>query len=188
MGSISICNRCWLPMPGARHIARRYRHRGEPVEDLEQIGYVGLIKALDRFDPEQGHSFLAYAVPTVTGEIRRHFRDKTWMLQVPRRLKDLQVSISKVVDELSQDLGRAPRPSDIAGRLGISLDEVLQALEAGQADRVGSLDTPLRQDAGQRSRRAGRRARAVHPVPLPRAAPGRVTAGETRHPDHAVLR
>jgi RNA polymerase sigma-B factor len=130
-------------LPVARHIARRYSHKGEPLDDLEQVACIGLIKAVDRFEPDQGRAFLPFAVPTITGEVRRHFRDKTWSMRVPRRLKDLHVAIHNVTVELSQQLGRAPRPSDIAGRLQISLEEVLSALQAGEAYHAGSLDEPL---------------------------------------------
>lgn len=127
-------------LPVVRHIARRFGGRGEPVDDLEQAGTVGLLNAVDRFDPERGIDFLSYAVPTITGEIRRHFRDRTWSMRVPRRLKDLQSSINGAVGPLSQELGRAPRPSEIAARLGIPAEEVVEGLDAQQAYRSSSLD------------------------------------------------
>lgn len=122
-------------LPVVRHIARRFGGRGEPVDDLEQAGTVGLLNAVDRFDPERGIDFLSYAVPTITGGIRRHFRDRTWSMRVPRRLKDLQSSINGAVGPLSQELGRAPRPSEIADRIGISQMHVSRLL----AQTVGQL-------------------------------------------------
>jgi RNA polymerase sigma-B factor len=105
-----------------------------------QAGTIGLIGAVDRFDPGRGLDFLSFAVPTITGEIRRHFRDRTWAMRVPRRLKDIQVAMSRVVDPLSQELGRAPRPTEIARRLGLPLEDVLEGLSARQAYRNDSLD------------------------------------------------
>lgn len=127
-------------LPVVEHIARRYRGRGEPVADLEQVGMIGLLNALDRFDPERGVNFLGYVVPTVTGEIRRHFRDRTWSMRVPRRLKDLQGPIRDAVASLSHELQRAPRPSEIAGRLGISIEEVVEGLRAQDGYKASSLD------------------------------------------------
>lgn len=126
--------------PVVVHIARRYRDRGEPLADLEQIGAIGLLAALTRFDPDRGADFLSFAVPTITGEIRRHFRDRTWAMRVPRRLKDLQVPIRDAVGALTTSLGRAPRPSEIAAHLGTSVDQVVDALGAGQAYAADSLD------------------------------------------------
>jgi RNA polymerase sigma-B factor len=127
-------------LPVVQHIARRFAGRGEPVDDLEQAGTVGLLNAVDRFEPDRGVDFLSYAVPTVTGEIRRHFRDRTWAMRVPRRLKDLQSAINSAIGPLSQELGRAPRPSEIAHRLGLSTEEVVEGLDAQQAYRSTSLD------------------------------------------------
>jgi RNA polymerase sigma-B factor len=127
-------------LPVVQHIARRFAGRGEPVDDLEQAGTVGLLNAVDRFEPDRGIDFLSYAVPTITGEVRRHFRDRTWSMRVPRRLKDLQSSINGAVGPLSQELGRAPRPSEIAARLDIPAEEVVEGLDAQQAYRSSSLD------------------------------------------------
>ncbi len=127
-------------LPVVQHIARRFAGRGEPVDDLEQAGTVGLLNAVDRFEPDRGIDFLSYAVPTITGEVRRHFRDRTWSMRVPRRLKDLQSSINGAVGPLSQQLGRAPRPSEIAAHLGIATEEVVEGLDAQQAYRSSSLD------------------------------------------------
>jgi RNA polymerase sigma-B factor len=127
-------------LPVVQHIARRFAGRGEPVDDLEQAGTVGLLNAVDRFEPDRGIDFLSYAVPTITGEIRRHFRDRTWSMRVPRRLKDLQGAINSAVGPLSQELGRAPRPSEIAARLDVPTEEVVEGLDAQQAYRSSSLD------------------------------------------------
>lgn len=127
-------------LPVVQHIARRFGGRGEPTDDLEQAGTVGLLNAVDRFEPDRGVDFLSYAVPTITGEIRRHFRDRTWSMRVPRRLKDLQGTIASAVGPLSQELGRAPRPTEIAQRLGLGVEEVLEGLDAQQAYRSSSLD------------------------------------------------
>lgn len=130
-------------LPVAHHIARRYNHRGEPLDDLIQVASLGLVNAVDRYEADRGHNFLGYAVPTITGEIRRHFRDKTWTMRVPRHLQELHLSINKVVDELSHQLQRAPRPSEIAKRLDATTDEVLEALQAAQSYRPDSLDELL---------------------------------------------
>jgi RNA polymerase sigma-B factor len=127
-------------LPVAQHIARRYSGRGEPEEDLAQAGTVGLIGAIDRFDPERGLDFLSFAVPTITGEIRRHFRDRTWAMRVPRRLKDIQSTMAAATGPLTQELGRAPRPSEIAARLGVPVEDVLDGLGAQNAYRNDSLD------------------------------------------------
>jgi RNA polymerase sigma-B factor len=125
----------------AQAIARRFAGRGEPLDDLEQVATVGLVKAVERFDPDLGVPFVGYAVPTITGELRRHFRDRTWVVKVSRRAKDLHVQLPAVVDRLSADLGRPPTPAEIADELGRSLDEVLDALDAEAAYRTVSTDT-----------------------------------------------
>lgn len=128
-------------LPVAHNIARRYARRGEPIEDLIQVASIGLIHAIDRYDPGRGDHFLAFAVPTITGEVRRHFRDRTWSMRVPRRLKDLHVVVNSTVVELSQRLGRAPRPSEIAGSLELPTDTVLEVLAASLAYQANSLDS-----------------------------------------------
>ncbi|MFP5023267.1 SigB/SigF/SigG family RNA polymerase sigma factor [Pseudonocardia phyllosphaerae] len=126
--------------PVVRHIANRYRQRGEPVDDLEQVGAIGLLNALDRFEPDQGAPFLAYAVPTITGEIRRWFRDRTWSMRVPRRLKDMQSRMARAQEELSARLGRAPRVSELAEYLGMPREEIIEGLQAQDSYRSDSLD------------------------------------------------
>jgi RNA polymerase sigma-B factor len=134
--------------PIAQHIARRFSNRGEPLDDLVQVATVGLINAIDRYAPDRGSDFFSFAVPTISGEVRRHFRDLGWSMRVPRRLKDLHVSINAVVADLSQTLGRAPKPSEIAERLGVPVAEVLEGLEASEAYRSSSLDELLSSEKG----------------------------------------
>lgn len=135
-------------LPVAQHIARRFSNRGEPLDDLVQVATVGLINAIDRYSPDRGTDFFSFAVPTISGEVRRHFRDLGWSMRVPRRLKDLHVSINGAVSELSQSLGRAPKPSEIAERLGVPVSEVLEGLEASEAYRSSSLDEMLSSEQG----------------------------------------
>nr|WP_222131665.1 RNA polymerase sigma factor SigF [Pseudonocardia sp. C8] len=135
-------------LPVAQHIARRFSHRGEPLDDLVQVATLGLINAIDRFDPGKGGEFFSFAVPTIAGEVRRHFRDQSWSMRVPRRLKDLHVSINGAVSELSQTLGRAPRPSELAEHLDLPVTEVLEGLEAAEAYRSSSLDEMLSSEEG----------------------------------------
>jgi RNA polymerase sigma-B factor len=125
-------------------LARRFEGRGEPLDDLIQVAQVGILKAVERFDPERGVPFAAFASPTVQGELRRHFRDTTWSVKVPRDTKDLAVRLPRVVEELSGELGRSPSIPELAQRLGSSVDETLGALEAASAYRAGSLDAPVR--------------------------------------------
>jgi RNA polymerase sigma-B factor len=135
-------------LPVAHHIARRFGGRGEPLDDLVQVATVGLINAIDRYSPDRGTDFFSFAVPTISGEVRRHFRDLGWSMRVPRRLKDLHVSINAAVSELSQSLGRAPKPTEIAERLGVPVSEVLEGLEASEAYRSSSLDEMLSSEQG----------------------------------------
>jgi RNA polymerase sigma-B factor len=129
----------WLPL--GRHLAQRFHGRGEPLDDLVQIATVGLIKAIDRFDPEYGNDFAAYAVPTIVGEIKRHFRDRTWDVRVPRRLQELKLDINEATSTLSQQLGRSPTVADIAEYLQRSEDEVLEGLDGARAYSAVSLQT-----------------------------------------------
>lgn len=135
-------------LPVVRHVAGRHA-RGYPggLEDLVQVGTVGLLSALDRWDPELARGeFLGYLVPCVRGEILRYFRDRTWTMRVPRRLKDLTVAIRQVTGPLSQQLGRAPRPSELAAHLDAPVDEVIEALDAEANQYAGSLDAVLGAD------------------------------------------
>jgi RNA polymerase sigma-B factor len=139
-------------LPVAQHIARKHGYRGELLEDLEQVATLGLIQAIDRFEPDRGPDFLSFAVPTINGEVLRHFRDRAWVIRVPRRLRELQASIYQAVAELSQRLGRAPRPSEIAARLGIGVDEVVDGLQVHHAGHCFSLDEPAGEEASSGGR------------------------------------
>jgi RNA polymerase sigma-70 factor (sigma-B/F/G subfamily) len=132
-----------LHAPFVRSIARRYASRGEMLEDIEQAGQVGLIKAINRFDPELGNHFLAYAAPVVTGEIKKHFRDFTWVVRVPRRLQELRISIRQATEEFVKEHGRAPTVAEIAQLLDSDEEEVIDCLGTSAAYRPGSLDLPL---------------------------------------------
>jgi len=135
-------------LPLARHLARRFRDRGEPYDDLVQTAMIGLIKAVDRFDPSHGTDFAGFAVPTIIGEIKRHFRDRTWSVRVPRRLQELRLSINEANTALTQSLGRSPTVAQVAERLGITEDEVLEGLEGARAYKATSLSTPVGGEAG----------------------------------------
>ena len=135
-------------LPVAMNIARRFSGRGEPLEDLTQIATVGLINAVDRFDPIRGSHFLSFAVPTITGEIRRYFRDHSWSTRVPRQLKDLHVTIRRTEAQLFQQLGRAPRVSEIADHLHLSTSRIIDGLLAGEAYGSSSLDEALGCEGG----------------------------------------
>jgi RNA polymerase sigma-B factor len=126
-------------LPLAQHLANRFGGRGEPIEDLVQTATVGLIKAVDKFDPERGTEFTAYAIPTIIGEIKRHFRDRTWDIRVPRRLQELRLDISEATSTLLQDLGRSPTVADIAEHLDLTEEEVLEGLEGARAYNAVSL-------------------------------------------------
>ncbi len=126
----------------AQALARRYANRGEPLDDLEQVATLGLVKAVERFDPGKGVPFAGFAVPTITGELRRHFRDRTWAVKVNRRAKDLHVRLPATSDRLRMELGRAPTPAELAEALDCAVDDVLDALDAGTAYRTASTDTP----------------------------------------------
>jgi RNA polymerase sigma-B factor len=127
----------------ARSIAGRYRNRGIDLDDLEQVALLGLTKAAQRFDPGAGHDFLSYAVPTIRGEIRRHFRDSGWMVRPPRRIQDLQARIVAAHDEVERQLGRSPRPSDLATHLQEDVADVVEALAADGCFTPTSLDATV---------------------------------------------
>ncbi|WP_370948924.1 SigB/SigF/SigG family RNA polymerase sigma factor [Amycolatopsis sp. cg5] len=134
-------------LPVAEHIAYRFTGRGEPREDLLQVARIGLINAVDRFQPDRGSDFLSFAVPTIMGEVRRHFRDTGWAVRVPRRLKELHLSLSQGSSALSQRLGRAPTPTELAEHLGLDVDEVREGLLAGNAYQTLSVDKPIFSDS-----------------------------------------
>jgi RNA polymerase sigma-B factor len=147
-------------LPVAQHIARRYSLRGEHLDDVEQVASLGLVLAVDRFDPGYGSDFLSFAVPTITGEVLRHFRDRARPIRVPRRLRALQGMIYDAAAELAQRHGRAARPSEIARHLGVHVEVVLEGLAAEGAGHTASLDEPAHNgdgggDSPQRARFAG---------------------------------
>ncbi len=133
-------------LPLATQLARRYRRSAEPLEDLVQVASVGLLKAIDRFDPERGTAFSSFAVPTIAGELKRYFRDKGWAIRVPRDLQELAQRVDRTTDRLTHELSRAPTVSEIADDLGITLEQVLDAREAAAAYRADSLDQPCCDD------------------------------------------
>lgn len=132
-----------MHLPLVEHIVTRFRHRGEPRSDLVQVGTVGLINAVDRFDPSRGTAFSTFATPTIAGEIKRHFRDRGWAIRVPRRLQELRMRISAATDMLSQQTGRSPTTRELAEYLDVDEDDVLDGLESAQAYSTISLDLPV---------------------------------------------
>jgi RNA polymerase sigma-B factor len=134
-----------------RYLAVRFGNRGESIDDLIQVGTVGLIKAIDRFDHERGVEFTTYATPTIIGEIKRHFRDKGWSVKVPRRLQELNLAVNRAVETLALELGRSVTVSDLAARLGASVEEIIESQELGQAYNVLSLDSELAAEGEARS-------------------------------------
>ncbi|WP_244305662.1 RNA polymerase sigma factor SigF [Kitasatospora cheerisanensis] len=138
-----------LNLPLVRYASARFRSRNEPMEDIVQVGTIGLIKAIDRFDPERGVEFPTFAMPTVVGEIKRFFRDTSWSVRVPRRLQELRLALTKAGDELSQRLDRSPTVPELAAYLGVSEDDVVEGLAVGNAYTASSLDsTPAEDDGG----------------------------------------
>jgi RNA polymerase sigma-B factor len=129
-----------LHLPLVEHCARRFRNRGEPLEDLVQVGTIGLLKSIDRFDLERAVEFSTYATPTIIGEIKRYFRDKGWAIRVPRRLQELRMQIGAASADLTQSLGRSPTPRELAERIGCSVEDILEGLESSNAYSTLSLD------------------------------------------------
>jgi RNA polymerase sigma-B factor len=126
----------------ARRLARRYAGSGHASDDVTQVAYLGLVKAVDRFDPERGVSFASFAIPTILGELKRHFRDTRWVLHVPRHLKERSLRVEREQDELTRELGRMPKPRELARRTGLSVEEVLVARDASRGLDARSLDAP----------------------------------------------
>jgi RNA polymerase sigma-B factor len=137
-----------LYYPLVESLARRFRGYGEPLDDLVQVGSIGLLKAIDRFEPERGFRFSTYATPTIIGELKRHFRDRGWSVRVPRRLQENALRLRSVVSEMSQKLGRSPTVPEIAERSGLSEEDVLEAMETLNAYTGASLDAPIDEDEG----------------------------------------
>lgn len=129
-------------LPLARRLARRYQRSEEPLEDLVQVASLGLVKAVDRYDTARETAFSSFAVPTILGELRRHFRDRTWSVRVPRELQELALRVDKTVASLSSATGRAPTVAEIAAAMNVGEEQVLDALQAAAAYRAGSLDAP----------------------------------------------
>ncbi|GGQ40617.1 RNA polymerase sigma factor SigF [Couchioplanes azureus] len=134
----------WMPL--ARHLANRYAGRGEPLDDLFQVAVMGLIKAVDRFEADRGVEFAGFAIPTIVGELKRHFRDRTWSIRVPRRLQELRLAITAANNTLSHTLGRSPTVADVADHLGVTEEDVLEGLEGARAYSATSLSTPINAD------------------------------------------
>ena len=133
-------------------LARRFQNRGEPLEDIVQVGFLGLIKAIERFDPAMGNEFTTFATPTVAGEIKRYFRDKGWAIRFPRRLQELYQSVVRVNEELKNELNRQPTVAEVAARLNVSPDDVLEAMEMSTAYTPVSIDSSAGQDQGDDGR------------------------------------
>ena len=129
-----------LHLPLVEHCARRFRNRGEPFEDLVQVGTIGLLKSIDRFEAARGVEFSTYATPTIIGEIKRYFRDKGWAIRVPRRLQELRMQITATTAELTQSLGRSPTPRELAERIGCTVEEIIEGMESSNAYATLSLD------------------------------------------------
>jgi RNA polymerase sigma-B factor len=135
-------------LPLADGLARRYRHTTEPLDDLIQVARIGLMKAVDRWDPDRGNSFSSFAVPTITGELQRHFRDRTWTIRPPRDLQERYLRVQRVRAQLSTELGREPTAHDVADAIGCDAEDVVDALAAGDAYAPRSLDAPIHTDEG----------------------------------------
>jgi RNA polymerase sigma-B factor len=135
-------------LPLARRLAGRYARRAEPIDDLMQVASIGLIKAIDRFDPTLGLAFSSFAVPSILGELKRHFRDHGWAARVPRPVQERVLKVNATIEEFSRQHGRAPKPREIAAATGESVEDVLEAMEAATAHSAVSLDAPLGGDGG----------------------------------------
>ena len=136
----------------ADHVASHFARRGENLEDLTQVARLGLMNAVNRFDPSKGPSFIGFAVPTMMGEVRRYFRDYSWGMRVPRRLRELHVQISRATSDLAQQLGRAPTAGELAQLLEVPREEIVECLVAGDAYRLESLDASLSPDSSGKPR------------------------------------
>jgi RNA polymerase sigma-B factor len=133
-------------LPLARQLARRYQRGGEPLDDLIQVASLGLLKAIDRFEPDRPTAFSSFAVPTILGELKRHFRDRGWSVRVPRDLQEMSVRVDRVTESMARSLGRAPTPAEVAAEIGTTLERVLEAREAAGAYRAISLDRSRDED------------------------------------------
>lgn len=152
-------------VPLARYLARRMAQRNDVLPDVEQVAMIGLLNAIDRFDPNRGVEFTTFAVPTISGEVRRHFRDHGWCVHVPRRAQELQTALREAEGELAQELQRAPTVDEVAARLDVPVERVLEAQEVAAAHNAISTDAP---DPGDSDAENG----AVEPLPLPSSEEG----------------
>jgi RNA polymerase sigma-B factor len=143
-------------MPLARSLAVQYRHAREPFDDLCQVANLGLVKAVDRYDPDRGIAFTSYAVPTILGELKRHFRDRTWSIHMSRGVQESIARVEKTTESLRQELGRYPTAGEVAERCGMNVEDVTEALLAGNASRMSSLDAPVQREEGDLSDLLGR--------------------------------
>jgi RNA polymerase sigma-B factor len=134
------------------YLAKRFAGKGEPIEDLEQVAYIGLLKTIERFDPTRGVQFSTYATATIIGELKRHLRDKAWAMRIPRGLKQASLLIGQIEQELSQRLGRSPKVSELAEAADLSDEEVIEAIDAGRTYTLASLDAPVGDEEGSRAR------------------------------------
>ncbi len=134
-----------------RYLAGKFANRGENLEDLVQVGCLGLIKAIERFDPSRGTEFTTYATPTIVGEIKRHFRDKGWAIKVPRRLQEFNAAVAKMTEDLTASLGRVPTAEEIARKLEVAAEDVLEAQELGQSYNLLSIDSELDSDDSRKT-------------------------------------
>jgi RNA polymerase sigma-B factor len=139
----------------AEYLAGRFANRGEPIDDLRQVALIGLLKAVERFDPGRGLQFTSFATPTIMGEIKRHFRDRGWTVRVPRRVQELHLQLDSITADLSQELGRPPRPAEIARRAGVREEDVLEGMEAGGLYNLSSIDGHPDQEGQPASARIG---------------------------------
>lgn len=153
-----------MHLPLVEHLAHRYRDRGESVDDLVQVGTIGLIKAIDNFDVDRGAELSTYATPTILGEIKRHFRDHAWALHMPRRMQELQSQVAVATDALTFELGRSPTVREIADRVGITVADVLDVIEARQAYSAAPLEAPSGPENRQLSDILGTEDPALHIV------------------------
>jgi len=133
-------------LPLARHLARRYKRGNAELDDLNQVAAFALVKAVDRFDPDRGIAFSSFAVPTIVGELKRHFRDHGWVVRVPRDVQELKLKLDRLVEALTAELGRAPTPGELAERTDTSVEQVMEALGAASAHYPDSLDRPVGED------------------------------------------
>jgi RNA polymerase sigma-B factor len=148
-GDVSLRNELVEEHAGfAEYLARRFAHRGEPLDDIRQVALLGLVKAVERFDPDRGINFTSFAAPTITGEIKRHFRDRTWAVRVPRSLQELSLEIERCRGELGHQLGRPPSVAEIAQQAGVTEEQVIEGMEAAGLYRLGSLDAVPTGDEG----------------------------------------